>query len=430
MKSVFRALKYRSYRLFFFGQGVSLLGMWMSRVAIGWLVYRLTHSAFLLGAVVFASLIPSFFLGFLAGVLADRWDRRRILIVTQITLMSQALIFAFLTLTGRITMDQILLLSVIQGLINAFDIPARQSFVAEMIENKEDLGNAIALNATMFNGARMIGPVIAGFLIAWTGEGGCFLLDAASYLAVIAALFSMKSKAPAPRSVPARVLDDLKDGLRYVRDSAPIRAILMMVAWGSLTGMSYHVLFPVFAKDILKSGPHALGFLTSSAGFGALLGGFYLASRKDIRTFGRAIVGGSCLGGLGLILFAWTDSQISASLCVFTAGFGIMVQLASCNTLLQTIVADDKRGRIMSFYSMAFMGMAPVGSLLAGALTSLVGVPVTVLILGVLCLLFSFLFAPTLSALKDAVRFAAAGSVDVEVVSGVDAEAQFSTPRD
>ena len=431
MKTIFRTLQSRNYRLFFFGQGISLVGIWLTRVATGWLVYRLTHSALLLGVVAFASLIPSFLLGPLAGVLADRWDRRRILIVTQIGLMFQVLALAYLAFTQQIVVWHILVLSVIQGIINAFDIPARQTFVVDMVDKKEDLGNAIALNSSMFNGARMAGPVLAGVLIARGGEAMCFFVDGVSYLAVIASLLAMNLRVPDVAKSPGRIWDELKEGFRYVRTSLPIRSILIMVAWGSLMGLSYLVLFPVIAREVLKGGPHTLGFLTSASGLGALSGGLYLASRKSALDFGKYIVFGAFTGGIGLVGFAFTKTLVPASFCVLGASFGLMVQMASCNTLLQTLVEDDKRGRIMSYYSMAFMGMAPFGGLLVGALANYAGVSEAILVCGVFCLLSSLLFASKLSALKLAIRpVYVQGGISAEAVSGVEVATQLSTPRD
>ena len=431
VKSIFRALSHRNYRLFFFGQSISLIGIWLTRVATGWLVYRLTHSAFLLGIVTFTSLAPSFLLGPLAGVLVDRWNRRRLLILTQIGLMLQVLSLAYLAHTQQIAVWHILLLGFIQGLINAFDIPARQTFVVEMIDQKEDLGNAIALNSSVFNGARLVGPALAGFLIAKGGEGMCFFIDGLSYLAVIASLFAMKFKTPAFPKVPVSVWSDLKEGCRYVLASAPIRAILLMVAWGSLMGLSYLVLFPVVVHEVLKGGPDALGFLTSASGLGALSGGLYLASRKDVQGLGKSVVLGACVGGLGLVLFAFSNTLIPASVFVMVASFGFMVQMASCNTALQTIVEDDKRGRIMSFYSMAFMGMAPLGGLFVGAMANWVGAPLTILISGFFCLTSSFLFATKLQILRQVIRpvYVRQG-ISAEAVEGVDVATQLSTPRD
>ncbi|MCG6535690.1 MAG: MFS transporter, partial [Syntrophales bacterium LBB04] len=377
------------------------------------------------------SLIPSRLLGPLAGVLVDRWDPRRILIVTQAGLMLQVLVLAYLAHSQQIAVWHILALSVIQGIINAFDIPARQTFVIEMVDKKEDLGNAIALNSSMFNGARMIGPAIAGFLIALGGEAMCFFVDGLSYLAVIASLLGMSLKAPVFTRAPGRIWDELKEGFRYVRTSVPIRSILIMVAWGSLMGMSYLVLFPVVAKDILHGGPHTLGFLTSAAGLGALSGGLFLASRKNALDFGKYIVLGACIGGIGLIFFAFSTTPAPASFFVLVASFGLMVQMASCNTMLQTLVENEKRGRIMSFYAMAFMGMAPFGSLLAGALANFAGVSVAIRVCGFFCLLSSLLFASKLPALRQAIRpVYVQGGIGTEAVSGVEVATQLSTPRD
>jgi MFS family permease len=289
LRAVIRALDHRNFRLFFGGQSISLIGTWMQRIALGWLVYRLTNSAFLLGAVGFAGQIPIFFIAPFAGVFADRWNRQRMLILTQTLSMAQALLLSFLVLTGTVSVWQIIALSAFLGVVNAFDMPIRQAFTLEMIENKEDLGNAIALNSSMVNSARLLGPSLAGMLIAVFGEGTCFLLNGISYVAVIAALLAMKinPRPPQPRRPPA--MQELKQGFAYAFGFAPIRDVLLLLGLVSLVGMPYTVLMPIFARDILHGGPHVLGFLMGASGIGALAGAVYLASRKSVLGLGKII---------------------------------------------------------------------------------------------------------------------------------------------
>jgi MFS family permease len=404
LKRTFRALSHRNYRLFFGGQSISLIGTWMQQIALNWLVYRLTDSAFLLGLVAFTGRIPTFLLASFAGVWIDRWDRHRILVVTQTLSMIQAFILAFLVLTGTIAVWQIIGLSLFLGLINAFDAPARQAFVVDMIGKREDLGNAIALNSSMVNGARLLGPSLAGILIAAVGEGICFLLNGLSFLAVIASLLAMKM---IPRKTAAKnpqFLQGWKERFSSAFGFAPIRSLLLLLGLISFMGMPYTVLMPVFARDILHGGSHSFGYLMGAAGVGALGGAFFLASRKTVLGLGKIIVISSGLFGIGLIGFSLSRLfSLSLFLMVWT-GFGMMVQMASGNTVLQTIVDEDKRGRVMSFYTMAFMGMVPFGGLFAGSLASTIGAPATVMIGGFACLLGAILFATKLPSLRMMVR--------------------------
>ena len=399
IRLMIRALRYRNYRLFFGGQGISLIGTWMQQVAMSWLVYRLTNSAFLLGIVGFTSQIPTFALAPLAGVLVDRWNRHRILIVTQTLAMIQAFVLAILIMLGIVTVRHIIILSLFLGLVNAFDAPSRQAFVFEMVEKKEDLGNAIALNSLMFNAARLIGPFIAGVLIATVGEGACFFINGLSYIAVIAALIAMKID----RRITfheAEVLKGLKEGFDYVFGFTPIRSILLLLGLVSLMGVPYVVLMPVFAKDVFHGGARTLGFLTSSMGLGALIGAIYLASRRSIVGFEKNIVLASSLFGASLVFFSRSNTLWLSLLFLLLAGFGMIVHMASSNTVLQFIIEDDKRGRVMSFYTMAFMGMIPFGSLMAGSLASSIGAPNTLLIGGLICILGSLMFATKLPYLE------------------------------
>jgi len=391
---VFHTLKYRNFRIFFFGQGISLIGTWMQHIAMSWLVYKMTNSVFMLGVVGFASQIPTFVLSPFTGVLADRHNRHKILLLTQLLAMLQAFILAFLTLTGNIAVWHIIVMGVFLGCVNSLDIPARHSFILQMIEEKENLGNAIALNSMMFNLARLIGPSIAGVLIAITGEGVCFLINAVSYLAVIVSLLAMDRdiKIRKDKKVNYDIFKDLKEGFDYAFGLKPIRAILLLLGIIGLMGMSYAVLMPVFAKDILGGGPHTLGYLMAAIGLGALTGTSYLASRKKPLTPGNLLPLSAGIFGLSIIAFSFShDIWVSLPL-LFVSGFGIMVQMASSNTILQTIVEDDKRGRVMSFYTMAFMGMAPLGSLLAGGMATRLGVSNTLIISGACCIIAAVVF--------------------------------------
>jgi MFS family permease len=405
LKLAFRALSHRNYRLFFGGQGISLIGTWMQQIAMNWLVYRLTHSALLLGLVGFSSRIPTFVFASFAGVMADRWNRHRALVVTQTLSTVQALILAALVLTGTISIWHVILLSFSLGFINAFDIPIRQSFVVDMVERREDLGNAIALNSSLVNGARLVGPSIAGMLMATLGEGICFLLNGISFLAVIVALLAMRIKQPdrSEKQNP-NVLRGLQEGFSYAFGFAPIRSILLLLALVSLMGMPYMVLMPIFAGKILHGGPQAFGFLLGASGSGALIGALYLASRRSVLGLGRIIVIASGLFGIGLIVFSLSRVFWLSLLSMLLTGFGMMVQMASSNTVLQTIVEEDKRGRVMSFYTMAFMGMVPFGSLLAGSLANMIGAPNTVMVGGIACIFGSALFAKKLATLREMVR--------------------------
>lgn len=399
-----RALHYRNYRLFFSGQGISLVGTWMQQIAISWLVYRLTDSAFLLGLIGFAGQIPTFLLAPVAGVFADRHNRRKLLVLTQTLAMSQAFLMALLTFTGRVTVWHLVVLSIFLGLVNALDIPVRQSFVVDLIENKDDLGNAIALNSVMFNGARLVGPSIAGLLISIVGEALCFFLNGLSFLAIVIALMAMN--VPERKSEPGTVpfFQGLRDGYVYTFGFAPIRYIILFLGLVSLMGTSYLVLMPVFARDILHGGAHTLGFLMGASGIGALIGAVHLASRKTVRGLGKLIVVASATFGTGLAVFSFSRYiPLSLAMMLFV-GFGMIVHMASSNTILQTIVEEDKRGRMMSFYAMAFMGMAPFGSLLAGSLASAIGAPNTLAVSGLACIAGSALFLTRLPLIRKLVR--------------------------
>ncbi len=399
-----RALRYRNYRLFFSGQTVSLVGTWMTRIATSWLVYRLTNSAFLLGFIGFAGQIPSFLLASIAGVWVDRLDRHKVLVITQILSMVQSFWLAALALTHRITYTDIFLLSIFQGVINAFDMPARQAFVPQMVESREDLANAIALNSSMVNASRLIGPAIAGIVIAAVGEGWCFFIDGVSYVAVIISLLLMTVPKQSYVKRVSSVAGELKEGWQYVSRFKPIRAILLLLALVSLVGMPYTVLMPIFARDVLRGGPNTLGVLTGSMGVGALISAAYLATRKSVLGLGRVIPIVTSIFGTGLILFGMSRWLPLSMLVLLFTGFGMMQQMAASNTILQTIVEEDKRGRVMSFYSMSFQGMAPFGSLLAGWMAARIGAPHTVMICGAVCIVGAAIFMTQLKMIRQLVR--------------------------
>jgi len=398
-----RALSHRNYRLFFLGQGTSLVGTWVTRVATSWLVYRLTGSASVLGLVGFTGQIPTFVLAPLAGVWVDRWGRYRVLCVTQVLSMLQSFALAGLALTRTIDVTWILLLSAFQGVVNAFDTPARQAFVVEMVEDRADLPNAIALNSSMVNGARLIGPSVAGVIIAASGEGWCFLLDGISYVAVIASLMMMRLPPATPRRSETRALAELGDGFRYAFGFVPIRSILLLVTLISLMGMPYTVLMPVIAAQVLHGGPHTLGFLMGAMGIGALGGAVYLASRASVVGLGRVISAAAILFGSGLIAFSLSRHVALSLVLMVVTGVGFMVQLASSNTVIQTLVREEMRGRVMAFYTMAFMGTAPFGSLMAGVLATRIGAPNTILFGGVVCIAGGLAFRRQLPRLREMV---------------------------
>jgi len=427
---IFRALSNKNYQLFFSGQSISLIGTWMTRIATSWLVYRLTGSALLLGVVGFAGQIPSFLLAPVAGVLVDRWNRHRLLVATQVLALVQSLALAILTLTGVIRIWHVILLSVFQGLINAFDMPARQAFVVEMVDRREDLANAIALNSSMVNAARLLGPSIGGVVIAAVGEGWCFMADAISYLAVIASLVAMTMT---PRMTgptkDANILQQLREGWTYAARFAPIRDVLLLLALVSLVGMPYTVLMPVFANEILHGGPSTLGWLMAASGVGALVGALLLAARKSVLGLGKYIPLTAAVFGAGLVIFSFTRVLWLALLLMIVTGFGFMVQMAASNTVLQTIVDEDKRGRVMSFYTMAFMGTAPFGSLLAGWVADKIGAPHTLLCGGIGCVLGALWFATTLPRLRrDVTPIYVKIGILPEVAQGIQQTSELSVP--
>ena len=384
-------MHHRNFQLFFSGQLVSLIGTWMQNIAESWLVYRKTGSALKLGAVGFASQIPVFLVAPLGGIVADRFNRRRIVICTQISSMILALIFAALTLTGVIQVWHIFVLAALLGVVNAFDIPARQSFLVDMV-GKEDLMNAIALNSTMFNGARIIGPAIAGVLVARIGEGWCFLANGLSYIAVISGLFMMRVTRPARLASHGPALAHLIEGYRFARHTTPIRSLLLLLGLVSLVAMPYTVLMPVFADQILHGGARGLGILMGATGVGAMLGALTLATRSGVVGLGRWVAF-SC-GGFGffLVLFSFSHHFWLSAALLLPVGFCMMLGMSSSNTLIQAMTPDHLRGRVMAMYTMMFMGMAPFGSLFAGAVAEHLGASLTVSVGAVACIGAAFLF--------------------------------------
>jgi MFS family permease len=430
LATTLRALRHPNFRLFTIGQSISLIGTWMQQVAVGWLVYRLTQSPFLLGLVGFASLAPGFVIAPFAGVLADRHDKHRIVITTQVVMMFQALALGLLVLTEAVTIGWILALMAVLGAASGFDIPARQSFLIELVDDRDDLPNAIALNSSIFNGARLVGPAIAGFAIAAVGEGWVIVLNGISYVAVLAGLFAMRI-APRPEPPPPTpVLRRLAEGFRYAYGFPPIRRILLLVATISLLGVPYTVLLPVVATDVLGAGPRTLGMLMAATGLGALSGALFLASRPSVRGLGRVMVLSATLFGAALVVFAFARSLALALPLLVMAGFGMMAQMASSNTVLQTIVDDDKRGRVMSFYTMAFIGTAPFGSLILGTLAHRLGVSWAIAIGGVACILAAASFGRSLPVLRELVRpiYVRQGIIP-EVARGIQAATHQTTPQ-
>jgi MFS family permease len=399
-----RALRHRNFRLYFGGQTISLIGTWMTRIATSWLVYRITGSALLLGTVSFAGQIPTFLFAPFAGVWVDRLDRRQVLVWTQVLSMLQSLALAALTFSGRITIPLIVILSVCQGIINAFDMPGRQAFTVQMVEDRADLSNAIAINSSMVNVARLIGPSLAGMLIAVTSEAWCFLVDGISYIAVIASLLAMRIKPQQMRRQTASLWHELHEGWKYVSGFVPIRIILVLFALASLMGIPLVVLMPIEAADVLRGGPHTLGFLMGAMGVGSLISALSLAARKSVRGLIRLIALAVFLFAIGLIGFGFSHYFWLSMFTVMAAGSGMMLVMASSNTIIQTITSEDMRGRVMSYYTVAFMGTAPFGSLMAGTMAHAIGAPRTMVINGVFILFVAVWFLTRLSVLRRSVR--------------------------
>ncbi len=405
MSSPFRALRSRNFRLFLIGQSISLTGTWMTRLATSWLVYRITDSAFLLGLVGFVGQIPAFFLPALAGVWLDRWDRHRVLIVTQALAMLQSLTLAALTLSGHINIGWVISLTLVQGLINAVEIPTRQSFVIQMVEDRADLSNAIALNSSNFNVASLVGPAIAGMVVSAVGEGYCFLIDGISYLAVIAGLFMMRlKKEKPPQHVDSHLKRDLLEGWRYVSGFLPLRWYLLFLALMGIARGPYSVLLPIIAGNVLHGSAHTFGFLLAAAGVGALACAIGLVLRRSVLGLGRLMTiaaGLFALGSIGLGLSHWF--WISMALMTLT-GYGLMTQIVATNTVIQTIVEDNKRGRVMAYYTIALLGSMPLGSLLSGALAARIGAQDSLIVSGIACGILTIWFWRKLPAIRELVR--------------------------
>ncbi len=429
LKFALRALRHRNYRLYFGGQGLSLIGTWITQVATSWLVYRLTNSALMLGIVGFAGQLPALFLGPFAGVWVDRLNLHRLLKLTQTLSMLESFALAALALSGQIQIWHVIALTMFQGAINAFDFPGRQAFLVQMIEDRADLANAIALNSSMVNSSRLIGPSVAGVIIAVAGEGYCFLIDGFSYLAVIGSLLLMRITVPRPHRAPERVIEGLKTGWAYISGFIPIRSILLLMAAVSLVAVPYMVLLPIFASEVLGGGPHTLGFLTAASGFGALISAIMLALRKTIVGLGKRIALTACTFGAGLVGFGFSHWVWLSLLLMLVVGFSMMQQMAASNTVIQTIVDEDKRGRVMSFYTMSFTGIAPFGSLLVGSLANRIGAPMTVICGGILCVAAGLWFSLQLKEIARVIKpiYVELGILP-EIAAGIETAAAMQTP--
>ena len=398
-----RSLRHRNFQLFFSGQMISLIGTWMQNIAQSWLVYKLTGSSLLLGVVGFAGQIPVFLLAPIGGMVADRRNRHRIVIGTQTTSMILAFILAMLTLFHLVRVWEIVVLAASLGAVNAFDIPARQSFLIDMV-GREDLMNAIALNSSMFNGARVIGPAIAGLLVAWIGEGWCFFANAVSYIAVIIGLLLMKLGPMRKVSKEATHIEHIAEGFRFVSRAAPIRALMLLIGVVSFVAVPYSVLMPIFADRILHGGARGLGILMGASGVGALLGALTLAMRRGVQGLGRWIAFSAAGFGASLVLFSFSKFFLLSVALLLPVGYFVMLQMSSSNTLIQAMVPDDLRGRAMAVYTMMFMGMAPMGSLFAGAVADRIGAPWTVAIGGLCAVLGGLIFLRHLPKLRFEAR--------------------------
>ena len=401
---ILRAFRHRNYRLFFGGQGLSLVGTWMQQIAVSWLVYRLSGSALVLGLVGFVGQSPALFAAPVAGVLADRFNRHRLLIILQALAMIQASLLAFLTLSGLVAVWHLFLLAAFLGFVNAFEIPTRQSFVLDMLDRNEDLGNAIALNSFMFNSSRLVGPSIAGIIIGLVGEGICFFLNAISFLAIIIALVAMRIQKRTRDTIDITLLRGIREGFSYAFDFKPIRYILILLGLVSLAGMPYLVLMPVFAKDVLHGGPQTLGFLLGASGIGALIGALVIASRASVVGTNKLLSIGTLVFGASLVGFSFSTSFVLSFILMVFTGFHMILVMVSSNIMLQTIAEEDKRGRIISLYVLALMGTAPFGSLLAGIAANHIGAPNTLLAGGIVCILASLFFYLKLPAIRAQVQ--------------------------
>ena len=396
LKTIFRAFKYPNYRLYYYGQSISLIGIWVQNIAMGWLLYRLTGSALLLGTVAFAQQIPSLFIMPFAGVLADRFNRRKVIIISQAAAMVVAFVLAFVVLLDVVTVPMIITLAAVNGTILAFDTPFRNSFVPDMITDRADLGNAIALNSSLYNLARFIGPPIGGILIALVGEGWCFFINGVSFIAVLVCLFAMKVDKQKARKVKGSILRELKEGISYALGEKPLRYLLTLVMLSSFFGLPFQALLPVFAADVLQGGSELLGVLTGALGFGALSGAFYLAARKQVHTIPVTTFRTALIFAIGLGIFALSPVRALSFIMMAATGFGMIVHFNSTNALIQTISDEDKRGRVVALYSLSFMGITPLGSLAAGWVSEYIGVPYTIFAFSLVCIASALLFGKRL----------------------------------
>jgi MFS family permease len=389
--TTFKAFRSRNYRLYFTGQSVSLIGTWMQKTAVSWVIYDLTHSTFMLGLALFASQFPSFLFSLIGGVVSDRYNRYRVLLCTQVASMIQASLLAVLIIAGHYTVWEILTLSVVLGIINAFDVPARQSLVYEMIEDKKDLPNALALNSSMVNLSRLIGPAIAGFVLEKLGDGTCFILNAFSFLAVICSLLLMRLPKYVRQVHTKNVFGELREGMDYLRQTPSIAFVILMLGLISLFVLPFSSLIPVYAKDIFKGTATTFGIIDSMIGLGAFSGALFLASLKPGSNLKKILAINTLIFGAGLILFSHEGNYPLALVFATVAGFGMMSQITVSNTLIQTTVEPNMRGRVISYYAMAFFGMQPLGGLLIGSISKWIGTPNTMLAQGVFALLIGFL---------------------------------------
>lgn len=390
--NIFRALKHRNYRLYFLGQSISLIGTWMQRMAVSWLIYRTTHSVFMLGVSSFAGQVPTFIFSPYAGVITDRYNRYKILLTTQVFSMVQATVLAISVLTDNYSVYLIIFLSFLLGTINAFDTPSRQALINQLVSDKEDLPNAIALNSSMMNLARLIGPSVAGLLLMSIGEGYCFLLNAISFIAVLISLLLIRVEENKTSKPEKNFIRDFKEGYRYLNDSPNLKSTIVMIGIMGFLVMPYNTLIPVFAKDIFNGNASTFGWLNSMAGLGALSGAFYIASYGSRVNLKKILFFFTVILGISLILFSMNRIFTLAMVLAMTAGLGMMTQFTISNTLIQTTVKDEMRGRVTSFYIMAVMGMQPFGSFFIGAIAHLIGTPLTVLFQGISCLIVAFFY--------------------------------------
>jgi len=391
LKEIFRSFKYRNYRLYFIGQGLSLTGTWMQRMALPWLVYRLTNSPFLLGFIGFITQIPTFILLPFCGVLSDKWNKYAILIITQILAMVQAFILTVLFYTNLIKIWHIIALGIFLGIVNAFELPSRQAFIVEIV-NKNDLQNAIALNSSLVNLTKLIGPFSAGILISLKDEGICFLINGISFLFVIISLVLMRIETHDRKEMDMEIFSGLKDGFRYIFDFKILKYTVLLLGWVSLIGFPSFSILPVFVKDILKSGPKTFGFLMASSAIGSFIGAIYMAGKKNIENLEKIIPLSTLIFGISLIFFSLTKNIYLSIFIIFISGLGMVIQMVSSNTILQTLVDDDKRGRVMSFHSMAFMGIIPFGNLLIGSMAEKSGAIMSFIISGFLSIIGGLLY--------------------------------------